>query len=215
MVGEKRVDHAQVPGAYEKPASLFQATRWLGQTNFGATRKLVLYLLGEADFVMRRIATFPRPDFAATQLLVFVCCGNIKRSTFADAVAASLGGRPASIGLSTKTGAPAFVMAVQAAARIGRSLDEHRATNYPDYVHAPGDLMLAMEVLHARNLVRRGIASTSIALLGHWARPHRVDIHDAHTLSEPYFRSCFALTQLAIVNLVGNLRRHHSPCVTR
>jgi hypothetical protein len=37
--------------------------------------------------------------------------------------------------------------------------------------YQPGDLLLAMEVRHAHELVRRGIPADAIALLGHWSRP--------------------------------------------
>lgn len=129
-------------------------------------------------------------------------------------VAASLGVRAASIGLFTKTGAPAFVMAVQAAARIGPSLNDHRATTILTTHMHPG-IFCSPWRYGTRDLVQRGVPRTSIALSGHWARQHRTHIHGPHTLSEPYFRSCFAITRSAIVNLVDDLRRRHSPCVTR
>ncbi len=195
------------------PTSPARAVSWLTDINFGTLRGAVRLALGEAEFLSGRLAPFLQPDFGATQRLVFVCLGNINRSAFAQAVAALLGLRAVSIGLSTTTGAPAFPMAVDAATRYGLDLNPHRATNYEDYVPAKGDLLLAMEVRHARELVRRGISPQSIALLGHWARPHRIHIHDPHTLSEAYFRTCFAILHSAVVNLADELRQHNSPCV--
>lgn len=186
---------------------------WLTDVNFGTWRGAVRLLLGELEFLAGRLTPFLAPDLRGTQRLVFVCLGNINRSAFAHVVARSQGLRCASIGLSTTTGAPAYPMAVDVAPRYGLSLDAHRATNYADYVYVPGDLLLAMEVRHAHELVRRGIPAHAITLLGHWARPHRIHIHDPHTLSEAYFRTCFAILHSAVVNLADDLRRHQSACL--
>lgn len=201
------------PGASKH--SVAGALSWLTDADFGTLRGAVRLLLGEAEFIAGRLTSFLHPDFAATRRLVFVCLGNINRSAFAQAVAAPLGLRTVSIGLSTTTGAPAFPMAAQVAARYGLDLATHRATDYTDYTPAEGDLLLAMEVRHARALVQRGVPPSSIALLGHWARPHRIHVHDPHTLSETYFRTCFAILHSAVVNLADELRRHGSPCVLR
>lgn len=191
------------------------ALSWLIDVNFGTFRGAVRWLLGEAEFLTGRLTPFLQPDFRATQRLVFVCLGNINRSAFAQAVALPLGLESVSIGLSTTTGAPAYHMAVEAAQRYGLNLAAHRATDYQDYVYTPGDLLLAMEVRHAHELAKRGVPSKAIALLGHWARPHRIHIHDPHTLSEIYFRTCFAILQSAVVNLADELRHNGSPCVAR
>lgn len=129
-------------------------------------------------------------------------------------VAASLCVRAASIGLSTKTGAPAFVMAVQAAARIGPRLNDHRATTILSMHMHPG-IFCSPSRYGTCDLVQRGVPRTSIARSGHWARQHRIHTYDPHTLSEPCFRSCFATTRSAIISLVDDLGRRHSPCVTR
>lgn len=186
---------------------------WLLRTNFGTLRGLVRFALGESEFLLGRLRPFLQPEWEQVRRLVFVCHGNINRSAFAQAVANHLGLDAVSIGLSTTTGNAAYVRAKEAALRIGLSLEQHRATNYPDYAYVPGDLLLVMEVRHARLLIERRIPASAVALLGHWARPHRIHIHDPHTLSEAYFRSCFALVQSAVVNLADDLRRHSSPCV--
>lgn len=188
---------------------------WLTDVNFGTWRGAVRLLLGEAEFLAGRLAPFLQPDLQGTQRLVFVCLGNINRSAFSQVVARSQRLRSVSIGLSTTTGAPAYPMAVDVAPRYGLSLADHRATDFSDYVYAPGDLLLAMEVRHAHELVRRGIPRSAITLLGHWARPHRIHLHDPHTLSEAYFRTCFAVLHSAVVNLADALRSHQSSCVER
>ncbi len=183
--------------------------------SYGNLRGFVRLALGEIEFLSGRLRTFVRLDPETVQRLVFVCLGNINRSAFAGAVAERCGAETTSIGLSTTTGAPAFDKALTTAPVYGIGLDGHRATNFDDYTFQTGDLLLVMEVRHARELVRRGIPAHAIALLGHWARPHRIHIHDPHHHSDAYFRTCFAILFSAVSNLVDELRRKGSPCVNR
>ena len=118
-----------------------------------------------------------------------------------------------SIGLSTSTGAPPFEMAVTTAKRFGVDLISHKATDLVDYAYTDGDLLLAMEIRHAHRLAQYGIPLEAIALLGHWASPHRIHIHDPHTLSEAYFRTCFSLLHSATRALALDCRGLGSPCL--
>lgn len=181
--------------------------------SFGTHRGLVRMLLGETEYLAGRVNQFLQPDLAATQRLVFVCLGNINRSAFAEGVAAASGLRTASIGLSTSTGNPAFHMATETASHFGIDLQAHRATDFTDYEYRPGDLLLAMEIRHAHQLASQGIPQPAIALLGHWATPHRIHIHDPHTLSSAYFRTCFSLIHSAVRELAMNCRMAGSPSV--
>jgi protein-tyrosine phosphatase len=72
-----------------------------------------------------------------------------------------------------------------------------------------------MELRHANRLVDRGIAPEQIALLGHWAQPRRYHIHDPHTLSPAYFRTCFGAIAPAVERLAAELRDGGSPCTER
>lgn len=183
--------------------------------SYATFRGFVRLALGELEFVGGRLQPFVEIRPESVQRLVFVCLGNINRSAFAHTVAASMGASTVSIGLSTTSGAPAFDKAIATAPVYGFSLAEHRATDYSDYTYQPGDLLLAMEVRHARELIRRGIPKDAVALLGHWARPHRIHIHDPHKHDTPYFRTCFAIIHSAVANLVDDLRQANSPCITR
>lgn len=187
----------------------------LVETNYGTVRGFARLLLGELEYLAGRLRPFTEINPAGVSRLVFVCLGNINRSAFADVVAQGCGVRVTSIGLSTTTGAPAYEKALEFAPVFGHQLDSHRATDFSDYVFQPGDLLLAMEVRHARELVRRGIPKESIALLGHWAKPHRIHIHDPHTLSDRYFPTCFAILHSGVLTLVDELRRAGSPCILR
>jgi protein-tyrosine phosphatase len=181
--------------------------------NFGTVRGGVRLALGEAEYLAGRVNAFTRLTPARISRLVFVCLGNINRSAFADVVARDLGAHTASIGLSTTTGSPAFTKAIATAPIYGHDLCAHRATDFKDYTYRPGDLLLAMEIRHVKEMLRRGIPGDAIVLLGHWAKPHRIHIHDPHELSERYFLTCFAVLQSAVINLVEELRLGDSPCL--
>jgi protein-tyrosine phosphatase len=198
------------------PPKIFNSKgRLIGLINgsFGTHRGLVRLALGQFEYLSGRLNSFLQPDLRNTRRLVFVCLGNINRSPFAENVAATLGMNTTSIGLSTSTGIPAFETAVVTAKRFGIDLTAHRATNFVDYSYIEGDLLLAMEVRHAQQLLVLGVPETAIALLGHWATPHRIHIHDPHTLSDAYFRTCFNIIQSAVRELALECRRLESPCV--
>lgn len=181
--------------------------------NHGTPRGLIRELLAELEFVLGRLENHVRPAFDGVERLVFVCLGNINRSAFAEQVARELGAVACSIGLSTTTGAPAYRKAVETAPYFALDLSAHRATDMRDYSFRETDLLLAMEIRHAQKLVSAGIPKSSIALLGHWASPHRIHLHDPHTLSDAYFRTCFTLIRSAVQALVSEMRAARNPCL--
>jgi protein-tyrosine phosphatase len=183
------------------------------RTNYGTFRGWVRSLLGQLEFASGRLDNHLNPPGSQVNRLVFVCLGNINRSAFAGAVGRANGLNVFSIGLSTTTGAPAFATAVTTAQRFGIDLSSHGATDISDYLYQPGDLLLAMEVRHIKQLLAYGIPLRAIAPLGHWASPHRIHLHDPHTLSDEYFRTCFALIHSAVINLAADLRASQSPSV--
>jgi len=190
-----------------------QRAAQLIDVNFGTFRGLVRFLLGEFEYLSGRLAPFTTSRPLEVHRLVFVCLGNINRSAFAAEVARIDGARVISIGLSTTTGAPAYDRAITTAKLFDIDLENHVATDYSDYRYSQGDLLLAMEVRHVKELIQRGIPSQSIALLGHWGAPHRIHIHDPHVLSELYFQTCFLILYSATKRLVAELHAGKAPCI--
>ncbi len=183
--------------------------------NYGSFRGWVRSLLGQMEYVTGRLNQHLQPSVSTVDRLVFVCLGNINRSAFAAEVARSRRANVHSIGLSTTTGAPAFHTAVSTATRLGYDLLAHTATDLSDYTYQAGDLLLIMEVRHIGRLIASGIPAQAIAPLGWWASPIRIHLHDPHTLSDEYFRTCFNLINSAVINLTEEFRALDSPCMTR
>ncbi len=178
----------------------------LARLNHGTARGWLRHLLGVVELQTGRLQRFQIGDPARAQRLVFVCLGNINRSAFACAVANKLGEPSISIGLSTTTGAPATHQAMEAAVCHTVDLSCHRATAWEDYAYRDGDLLLVMEVRHARTLAALGIPTSAISFLGLWGAPARIHLHDPHTLSPEYFETCFSLIETAVRRLIAARR---------
>lgn len=182
---------------------LLARARELVVLNHGHWRGAIRLALAQAEWLLGRLDAWLGPDPGQVKRLVFVCLGNINRSAYAHAVARRLGAHCVSIGLATTTGAPAYSMAITQAGRFGVDLSGHRATDITDYRYVQGDLLLAMEVRHVHRLIKHGIPSGAIALLGFWATPRRLHLHDPHLLPEPYFATCFTVIESAVRRLVA------------
>ena len=185
--------------------------RALIERNHGTHRGWVRLQLAHFDHLVGRLAPWTEVRLPRVKRVVFVCLGNINRSAFAHAVASRLGVQAASFGLATTTGSHAFETATRIAQRFGISLDAHRATHLTDYEYREGDLLAAMEVRHVNRLLDHGFAAQSIVLLGHWAAPMRLHIHDPHTLADSYFLTCFTILESAVRNLAVELRERGHP----
>ncbi|QGZ40576.1 protein-tyrosine phosphatase [Pseudoduganella flava] len=189
---------------------------WLN-ARFGTWRGLVRLLLAHAELVTGRLWPFRLRDPAAVRRVVFVCLGNICRSAYAEQVARAAGLHTASLGLSTTTGACSPDQALAAAARQHLPLDAHRACDWKDFEVRPGDLLLAMEVRQAHELLRRlgGREDVQVALLGNWCSPPLPHLHDPFTLSDAYFDTCFTRIHAAVGALGAQLPAARAPSLQR
>ncbi len=164
---------------------------------FGTARGLIRLVLSHVQ--MTGVA---RSDPHDARRLVFVCHGNICRSSFADVLARKLGAQSASFGLSTSTGKPAHPPVTAAAAEMGIDLTAHRTTAVEDFVAERDDLYLVMEVRQIAKLrAMPGFADARIDLLGRYAGvPH---LHDPYQLSAGYTTVCLERIERAVTRLVA------------
>ncbi len=211
-IADLRPDRQAMP---EATASMTTRLRELLECDHGTHRGWVRLKLANAEYVAGRLERWTRIREPVVRRIVFVCLGNINRSAFAHETALRLGVEACSLGLSTATGSPAFETAIRTAARFGVSLDAHRATDLGDHEPRDGDLLAAMEVRHVKRLLDAGFAPESIVLLGRWASPMRLHIHDPHTLSDAYYRTCFSILDSAVRNLAAELATQGHPVVRR
>lgn len=174
---------------------------------FGTWRGLVRLLLAHAERFTGRLQPFVLRDPLAVRRVVFVCLGNICRSACAEQMARAAGLHAASLGLSTTTGVGSPDAALAAAARQRMPMAAHRACDWQDFTVQPGDLLLAMEVRQAHELVRRldGRTDVQVALLGNWCAPPSPHLHDPFTLSDAYFDACFTRIRQAVGRLAHDV----------
>jgi len=164
---------------------------WI-QDRYASKRGLARLALAHLESTVGRLTEFQSVEFNTVQRFVFVCLGNICRSPFAECVARARGVNAVGFGLSTTTGAPAFELAQSAAEKFSLDLSAHKATDFTDFILQDTDLLLVMEVRHARRLKQMiGESRAQIALLGHWGKPRRLHIHDPLEHSPIYFENCF------------------------
>jgi len=170
--------------------------------HFGTYRGFIRLGLAHIEYVSGRLSRFMCHDISYVTRLVFVCQGNICRSSFADHLARSLGVPSTSFGLSTTTGTSADPTAMKISHQFGVDLVSHQVTDIKDFQFYQGDLLLAMEIRQARKLSSLSLPDgVQIALLGNWSKPFRPHIHDPFSLSEDYFFTCFQVIELAVKRL--------------
>lgn len=178
------------------------------QTRFGTVRGLARLWLAHAAQARGRLRRFQQLDWTRVRRLVFVCAGNICRSPYAEWRAAQSGFPTASMALSGSSGQPANSQAQATARQFGADLECHRSRNIADFAPEPGDLLIAMEPRQAQALAVRYVSDPAIqvTLLGLWSHPRRPHLHDPHTLSPDYFRTCFDLIDTAVAALLAKVR---------
>lgn len=177
------------------------------KNRYGTYRGLVRTVLAQFESASGRLDEFKLRRPNEVKRLVFVCRGNICRSSFAHQVAMRCGLPSASIGLSTRTGGRSPAAALAAAARADVDMGGHRATDFKDFDTQPGDLFLVMEVRHAHELRRRLQDRTdiSIALLGMYLERKMPHLHDPFTLNDQYFDTVFKRIEHAVCRLARDL----------
>ena len=178
------------------------------QARFGTARGLARLWLSQLDAFRGRFRRFERVEWGRVRRLVFVCAGNICRSPYAERRVRALGFPTASAGLSGTSGQPADPQALAVAGLLGLDLGHHVSRNIDDFAPEPGDLLVALEPRQAQFLAARYAAdpAVQVTLLGLWSTPRRAHLHDPHTLSPAYFRTCFALIDGAAATLLAKVR---------
>ena len=146
-------------------------------------------------------------DFSKITRLVFICSGNICRSSLAEIVASSLGANAVSYGLHCRGGDPADPRAIDFAGRHNLDLSKHITTNIRDYVYQPGDLILGMEPKHIEELEVCEIPPSSISAIGLWMAKPRVYIHDPYNSSTVFFDACEEQIVNAVESIIAKQQR--------
>ncbi|NRA52659.1 MAG: hypothetical protein HRU23_00765 [Gammaproteobacteria bacterium] len=149
-------------------------------------------------------------DWSKVKRLVFVCQGNICRSSYAHYLALQNTDKVASLGYATTTGQAANEVAAKVAMVRGVDLSQHLTTDLTDFIVSSGDLFLVMEDRHLDKITSvLEHSDVQVSLLGLFSSPSSALIYDPFTHSEAYFNSCFNRIDSAVnqvVTLFANAR---------
>lgn len=177
------------------------------KNRYGSKRGLLRYVNYELLRMLGAYRRFKKIDYTAVTRLVFVCKGNICRSSLAEAVARKQGVPSISFGLDTRGNAPADPRAIAWAAANGYDLRQHITVRVDQYQPQAGDLLVGMEPQHAYELAQRfAQAPVQITVLGLWLPRPFAYLHDPYNTNARYFDRCEQLVDLAVQVVVLNTK---------
>jgi protein-tyrosine phosphatase len=168
--------------------------------HYGGKRPFVLHLFSTLLLHANYWQGLYRVEWVRVERLVFVCQGNICRSPYAAARAASLGLNATSAGLAAKPGYPADGQTVaRAEARGLPSLRAHQTASFSELPTTSTDLVICMEpsqIVHIRRMRPGG--TLQMTLLGLWARPRRPWLSDPYASNDHYQETCLDIIDNAV-----------------
>lgn len=163
-------------------------------TRFGGKKPFLNAIAHALASLGKHYQHYQQVDLQRVRRLVFICKGNICRSAYADMRTRSLNLPSASAGLAADPGTPADPRASSTARKRGIDLSPHRSNTLTTLGVQAGDLLIAFEPGHAKELERRldGRNDVQFTLLGLWHTSGTwAYIQDPYGLSEDYFAHCF------------------------
>jgi protein-tyrosine phosphatase len=180
---------------------------WIA-TRFGTFRGAVRLTLSYGQVAAGAVPRYI--DWAKADRLVFVCRGNICRSAFAEIVGREHQLPSVSFGLSTVTGLAPDAQAIKTAMGLHVDMSRHIATDVSDFIGAPGDLLLAMEVRQAQWLrCLHQFDGKPVSLLGNYANPIVPHLHDPVQLSPAYMDTCLRRIKGAVATIARHWHAAH------
>ena len=130
--------------------------------------------------------------------VVFVCSGNICRSPYAEVIARMRGMTAVSCGTQTETGLEADSTAIVEAARRAVDLKAHRTTRWEDLEPQAGDLIVAMQLRHARAVLPRARAYGCPVVMLSSLLPQFAPVWDPYGKQSPEFQRAFDLIDAGV-----------------
>jgi protein-tyrosine phosphatase len=133
--------------------------------------------------------------------LVFVCTGNICRSPYAEVLARSHGFSAVSAGVDTSSDCPANASAIAEATRRGIDLNAHKTTMWKDLDLQPGDLVIAVQLRHARAVASKASqAGVPVVLMSSLLSPVQI-VRDPYGRDPQAFMTAFDQIERAMASI--------------
>lgn len=157
--------------------------------SFGSKRGLFNSVKYKLLFWLGFYRKYQQIDFTQVKHLVFVCSGNICRSSLAEYVAKSKGLSSESYGLHCRGGDGADPRAIEFATSQGLDMSEHKTRNIKEYRTKNTDLIVAMEPSHLVELKQLGFGRSQMTTLPVWAI-NNIYLHDPFCSTYEFFKHC-------------------------
>ncbi len=158
-------------------------------SNFGSKRGLFNSVKYKLLFLLGKFQKNKHINFEDVEHLVFICSGNICRSSLAEYVAKSLNISSESFGLHCRGGDNADPRAIEFASRMKLDMLGHKTRNIKEYQAKHGDLIVVMEPSHIEQLEKLGFKKCQITSLPIWAI-NNVYLHDPFNTPLEFFDHC-------------------------
>ncbi len=158
--------------------------------NFGSKRGLLNYAIFRTLTILGRFAKYSEVDWSRVERLVFVCHGNICRSSLAEGVTKSQGVSAISLGIACREGAPADPRAIAFGNTMGIDLSEHRSQSLQCVDLLAGDLIVVMEPDHLKHFEAHTTSGAQLTIAGLWHANACAYIHDPYCANEAFFTRC-------------------------
>ncbi len=171
--------------------------------NFGSKRGFLNYARFKTLTKLGRFAKYSEVDWSRVERLVFVCHGNICRSSLAEGVAKAVGANTISLGIACRNGAEADPRAIAYANTIDIDLSQHRTQSLQKVKIVPGDLIVVMEPDHLRHFDCYVVNGAQLTLAGLWDSKVCAYIHDPYSCNDAFFAKCESRVAAASCVLVA------------
>ncbi len=175
--------------------------------HYGSNRGLYNFIKYKVFYRLGQYAQCKKIDWARVNRIVFLCHGNICRSSLAEYYARQLGANTISCGLACRGNDPADKRAIAFAADLGLDLTVHKTTNIKDVVFNHDDLLVAMEPAHLDGIKKHNAQKAQVTLAGLWSNNNKsAYIHDPYSAIDEHFSICGNKILGAVRGLVEQLR---------
>ncbi|MCK4828783.1 hypothetical protein KA005_74350 [bacterium] len=178
--------------------------------NFGSKRGTIATLKYKLLYLLGFYRSLKYIDFSKVNRLVFICSGNICRSSFGEYIAKAKGINAESYGLHCRGGDKADPRAVHEAKIRGIDMESHITRNISDYKRQQGDLFLVMEPQHLLELKAAAVEYPQVTLVPLWSESPIPYLHDPFSSNNFFFSRCESVIEECVNKIHARLDMEES-----
>jgi protein-tyrosine phosphatase len=181
-------------------------SNWI-KRNYGSKKGLLKACWYKLLYKFGFFKAYSKIDWPRINRIVFVCQGNICRSPLAEYYARSLGVDSVSCGLACQNNFSADPRAVSYGKSLGMDMSVHKTTHIDKLKFGEADLVVGMEPIHLKGIMRAEINKAQVTLAGLWLNEPKTYIHDPFSTQADYFSRCESVVVKSAGAIVEQIRR--------